>query len=238
MWCRSCQQDVPAAATVSGDSLRCPRCQQALSGGATQTITAPFEPLAGPARGAAQMKIERTLRAARQRASDGPTAPVWRFDTSESTSHTSSQQSAARVTSAPQREPRSLSQFTAWALACIGAALLGGGIGLAGWSLIGARPDLWRWALGALLSGQGLLLVGVVQMLASLWGNSRGATARLTLLQQEVSRLQRTTDSLVGLRTASATTFYADLARGASPDTLLANLKGQIDALANRVNAD
>ena len=47
--------------------------------------------------------------------------------------------------------------------------------------------------------------------------------------------MQRVNKALTAMRSGSAPAFYADLVRGASPQVLLANLKGQIDQLATRV---
>jgi hypothetical protein len=39
------------------------------------------------------------------------------------------------------------------------------------------------------------------------------------------------------MRTGGAPAFYAELVRGASPQMLLTNLKGQLDQLATRLNS-
>jgi hypothetical protein len=39
------------------------------------------------------------------------------------------------------------------------------------------------------------------------------------------------------MRSGGAPAFYADLVRGASPQVMLANLKGQIDQLATRIGS-
>jgi hypothetical protein len=52
-----------------------------------------------------------------------------------------------------------------------------------------------------------------------------------------LNQLQQTADVLATMRSGGAPNFYADLLRGASPQVLLANLKGQVDQLAARVGA-
>ncbi|MEM6329244.1 MAG: hypothetical protein AAF790_03230 [Planctomycetota bacterium] len=126
-------------------------------------------------------------------------------------------------------------QLAAWCFALLGAVLLGAGIGLLGWSLAAQRGDLWDWGLAATLGGQGLMIVGLVQLLANLWTGSRDATARLIRLQYEVRRLQRSADSLAGMHTATPSAFYADLAKGSSPHVLLAGLRGQVEELTSRL---
>ena len=85
--------------------------------------------------------------------------------------------------------------------------------------------------------GVWLLIGGLVGVLTSLWGNARQATRRLTQIQEELSQVQRTAETLLDQKPGNTSGFYADLARGASPTILLANLKGQIDHLAGSVRA-
>jgi hypothetical protein len=56
-------------------------------------------------------------------------------------------------------------------------------------------------------------------------------------VQSRLIQLQTTADSLVTMRSGGAPAFYADLVRGASPQVLLANLKGQLDQLATRIGS-
>lgn len=123
-------------------------------------------------------------------------------------------------------------------LALTGAMSLGAGLGLLFWSLTRDLPELWSWGISATLGGQGLMIIGLIQLLANLWGANREAAGTLRGVQHELRRLGRTTESLVGNRNTGAAIFYADLARGASPGVLLANLKSQVDALSAHVAKD
>lgn len=127
------------------------------------------------------------------------------------------------------------SQASAWIAALVGAIALGAGVGLLVWSLFGPRPDLWSWGLATTLGGQGLMIVGLVQLLANLWTGNRAAANKLMTLHYELRRLQRSTDSLTGMRAPSPTAFYADLAKGSSPQVLLSNLKGQLDEVTTKL---
>jgi hypothetical protein len=66
-----------------------------------------------------------------------------------------------------------------------------------------------------------------------LWRNSRYATNKLQEMHAGLGQLQNTADTISAMR-GGAPAFYADLARGASPQLLLSNLKGQLDQLATR----
>lgn len=120
-------------------------------------------------------------------------------------------------------------------MASVGATAIGLGIGLGAWSLIGGRPELWNPALAAAIGGQGLLIVGLMQLLASLWNAARAASGKLSLMHDELRRLRRHADDAAGRNHATAAAFYADLAQNASPDQMVGNLRGQLDQLASRL---
>jgi hypothetical protein len=126
-------------------------------------------------------------------------------------------------------------QFLAWCTALSGAAVLGSGLGTVSWSLSAGRTDFWNLALGLTLMGQGLLIFGLVLIAARLWRNSRYASHKLIDVHAQLGQLQHTADALTAMR-SGAPAFYAELVRGASPQMLLANLKGQLDQLATRLS--
>ncbi|MEM8864267.1 MAG: hypothetical protein AAGF31_01830 [Planctomycetota bacterium] len=257
MWCRHCQQDVPAVAQGADERVQCARCQRPL--GATP-FAAPVSDSGVPLKPAVEVEpwsaadvlgaedeqrirqLGQQLRTARRVGSQAnPAGRKLRFDTPASA--TGVDAAPARpsidpaVTPAP-RAPSKPSQASAWMVALLGALTLGIGLGLLAWSLFGERPDLWNWGLAATLSGQGLLIVGLLQLLATLWSAGRDATNRLITLHYELRRLQRTADSIAGGRNATPSAFYADLTRGSSPQVMLANLKGQVDELTARFSAE
>jgi hypothetical protein len=136
----------------------------------------------------------------------------------------------------PSRRPEG-GQFMAWVTAFCGAGVLGAGLGTVSWSLSSGRTDAWNLALGLTLMGQGLLIFGLVLIAARLWRNSRYASTKLIEVHTQLGRLQHTADALTTMR-SGAPAFYADLVRGASPQMLLSNLKGQLDQLATRLGGE
>jgi hypothetical protein len=125
----------------------------------------------------------------------------------------------------------------AWLIVASGIVTLAAGTGLMGWSLAGGRMIYWNLALGLALGGQGALIFGLVLVVSRLWHNSRHASARLQEVQARLAQLQHTADALSATRSSGAPAFYADLVRGASPQMLLSNLKGQLDQLATRLGS-
>jgi hypothetical protein len=133
------------------------------------------------------------------------------------------------------RQPAA-AQFITWIVAVVGATVLGCGLGVISWSLSHSQFEFWNLAIGLTLTGQGLLIFGLVLLVMRLWRNSRYASAKLHEVHTDLDQLQRTATALAAMRSGGAPTFYAELVRGASPQMLLSNLKGQIDQLAGRLN--
>jgi hypothetical protein len=126
-------------------------------------------------------------------------------------------------------------QVLAWLIVLAGSLVLAGGIGLVAWSLATEQIFYWNLALGLTLGGQGVLILGLVLVVSRLWRNGRHAAGKLQDVHSQLGKLQDTADVLTTMRSGGAPAFYADLVRGASPQVLLANLKGQIDQLATRI---
>jgi hypothetical protein len=123
-------------------------------------------------------------------------------------------------------------QVFAWLVVAMSTIALAAGVGLIGWSLSTNQMVYWNLALGLALGGQGGLILGLVLVVSRLWRNSRYAVSKLQEVHTRLGQLQHTADALAATRTAGAPTFYADLVRGASPQMLLSNLKGQLEQLA------
>ena len=125
----------------------------------------------------------------------------------------------------------------AWFVVGLGAVGLIAGVGLIAWSLATAQMMYWNLALGLALGGQGMLILGLVLVVSRLWRSSRFAASKLQDVHARLGQLQHAADALTATRSVSAPAFYADLVRGASPQVLLANLKGQVDQLATQLSS-
>jgi hypothetical protein len=106
---------------------------------------------------------------------------------------------------------------------------------LIGWSIAEDRPDLWRLGLPFTLGGQAALIVGLVFQLDGLWRSNREASETLDELDSQLDELRHATSMLSTTHSSPAQSFYLHLADGASPNLLLADLKGQLDLLAARL---
>jgi hypothetical protein len=265
MWCSTCHQDVPGVAHDVTRRMVCARCQRPLrtkkpphAAAICDEGLALDEPAAATA--AATLPrvddwsvrerlryLDRELRrpnvAAATASNPFPQGPR-RFDPPQLNfedlaqaavaSFTPPSDYATRRAAARQRQAKG-GQIFAWLIVLAGILILASGIGLVVWSLSTTQMLFWNLALGLALGGQGLLIFGLVLVVSRLWRNSRHASGKLQDVHARLGQLQQTADTLTAMRSGGAPAFYADLVRGASPQVMLANLKGQIDQLTTRI---
>lgn len=128
------------------------------------------------------------------------------------------------------------SQWFAWLLMAMGLSTFVCGAALLGWYFYDGREQLWRMGLPLALSGQIVLAFGFIMQLEALWQSSRGTGKTLHQLDEQIDQLRRTTSVVGGSDKSSGRSFYTHSAEeGASPHMLLADLKGQLDALSVRI---
>jgi hypothetical protein len=243
MWCSSCQQDVAAVAD-SGDArqLRCARCQTSLP--STETAEAariaatcaselPFE--------ADDCELDSELRNVQRltsslrngfaaEASPQATGALagWQNNASGRLASQLPEQNSAR-------HPRG--GFFAWGMISLGVTTFVCGSVLLGWSFFADRPDLRTLGLPLTLAGQAALIVGLVLQLEGLWHSNRQTRESLDDLDGQLDELRHATTLITTSHSAAGQSFYAHMAEGASPELLLADLKGQMDLLAQRMAA-
>jgi hypothetical protein len=109
-----------------------------------------------------------------------------------------------------------------------GAVLL-----ICAWSL--SRPELWTLGLPIAMVGQSGLLIGLVLQIDGLWRTNRRASVSLDELDGEVRELRHAATMLTTTHSSPASSFYAHFAEGASPHLLVADLKGQLDLLTQKM---
>lgn len=245
MWCKHCQQDVPAIGSTD-DLVRCARCRQTFSG--QQVNAATDREVKG---------TEARIQVETRRADDWLERALeddWELDDElneahqlakslgvEPTGDTSLRIDAAHVPTGqrplhprlPRREQKS---FFSWCMLSLGLMAFVFGAVLVGWSFVEDRPDLWQLGLPFTLGGQAALIVGLVFQLDALSRSNREAIASLDELDEQLDELRHATSMLSTTHSNPAKSFYAHLAEGASPNLLLADLKGQLDLLASRMS--
>ena len=138
----------------------------------------------------------------------------------------------------PQKRPRGKSSWMAWIALSLGLMTFACGAVLLVWSFVGNRTDLWRIGLPLTLAGQAALVVGLVLQLDVLWQSTRDTTDTLDQLDDQLSDLRHTTTLLGSTHSSAAQSFYVHMAEGASPELLLADLKGQLDLLAMKMSRE
>jgi len=119
-----------------------------------------------------------------------------------------------------------------WSAISLGVMLLACGGILLGWSVLGHRPELWSLGFPIAVAGQVILLFGLVIQLDRLWSHNRDAAAKLDAVDRQLHDLRSTTAMLGTTHSTPGIAFYSHMAGGASPQLLLADLKGQLDLLA------
>jgi hypothetical protein len=265
MWCSSCQQDVPAVVRPGDGKTACARCQHAFGSpkpayaadisdagialDGDRPASAQSAPAARLDDWRAQQQIRQLGRALRRAGvSSSPTtvgspAVSRRFDPPQNLLegvplHAAESAAAGLMLPATCSTARRSEggQVAAWLVVVVGTLLLAAGLGTIGWSLANERIEYWNLALGLTLGGQGTLIFGLVLVVSRLWRNSRCAAGRLQDVHARLGQLQSTADALAAMR-GGAPAFYAELVRGASPQMLVTNLKGQLDQLATRVGS-
>ena len=125
--------------------------------------------------------------------------------------------------------------LAAWSLLSLGLATFACGAVLLGWSFATDREDLWPLGMPLALGGQAALIVGLVLQLDGLWQTSRKTEQTLSALDGEISKVRQATTLLSSSHSGPSQSFYLHMAEGAPPQLLLADLKGQLDLLAQQM---
>lgn len=153
--------------------------------------------------------------------------PYWRIDGAHAAMpkpHVTRRSRSAK----PARTSGGLARGVLW----LGFLALLAGAGVTFYGMLEDRLDLWNLGVPTLVSGTAAFLLGLVLQLEHIRRNSRQAVARLKQLDSHLAELERTTALLTVTQGGTSQAFYAHLAEQASPNLLLADLKGQIDLLS------
>jgi hypothetical protein len=265
MWCRHCQQDVPAISHTGTGKTVCARCQHRLQrtaavSGAVNTDFGMMEQERVPRRehdpiaNLSDWQTDARFRHLARTLSDGPQTKRRSTRTSRidgqrfDPPHELGDAPAAPTVNATVagRRPAATryiggrrsagSQVLSWLILLSGFVSFSCGVAIAGWSIMENVVIYRNIGLAMAFVGQGLLVTGLVLVVSRLWRSSRYANHKLHEIHWQLGEVQRTTQSIAGQRSSSAPAFYAELARGASPQMLLASLRGQLDQLAVRVD--
>lgn len=240
MWCSRCERNVPATASCDDEhTLRCSQCDGIL---ATVAESASPPPTSS-SDFADQLKVipldwdewewEDDIPGAVSRTGSGATpAALPHLDVPQPTLVRLFPGAAIRDDSPPVTPTRGAAQFFSWTVLALSLMAFACGAALVGWSFYTGRADLWRMGLPLVLLGQTGWLIGMVLQLDSLWQYNRATSQTLHDLDRRLQELRQAAELLNASRNSASQSFYAHLAEGASPQLLLADLKGQLDLLA------
>lgn len=252
MWCPRCRQDVPAIAAPFEQTLCCARCRQSLS--AMPEASDPPSPgpasLSGvdrPANRPNPANDLELLSAEQQAELDSiltraewllgiPSGSGGEFKPAQGRSGfhpphktPSGHHSGRQRESSRQARPSRIMMASWSALAVALTGFVCGGILLA-WSLISNRPELWNVGETVTLASQVGLLIGLILQLERLGHDRHQTVNRLTLLDERVESLRNS-----GVFWSQSATPSGERPAGRGPESLLADLKSQLDHLANRL---
>ena len=257
MWCSTCQQDVPGLGSPSGEGeLRCGKCGGGLSGGkpasavtvaaasAGRTLRSPPALDEDWALEAELRGVERLMQSLKSRPPLADSTIVQSRSPERAANRHSIQSEHVPGADAPGSPTRAAglnkaiqprSHAAAWCILSLGLAVFACGAVLLGWSLIAKRDDLWPVGMPLALIGQAGLVLGLVLQLDGLWHSNRRTADVLSELGGELKDVRQATSLLSTTHSSGAQSFYFHLAEGASPQMLLADLKGQMDLLAQQM---
>ena len=143
----------------------------------------------------------------------------------------------APVAIAPKRQAwgSRLLAALAWTMLLLGTTGFISGLALLGWSMDTQRPDLWAAGAPTILTGQIILILGLVLQLDRIWRGRRNASAALETVDEQPLERKTGAARRGALRGPSAA-FYAHWAKDARPEILLDDLKRQLDLLAVKLS--
>jgi hypothetical protein len=259
MWCSQCQQDVAAVARFPEGPLVCPRCLRETTGGSFQgvadtgialsTLSRPkpeADPLARPVDPVSQEESRERLRRIGQllRSTQSCTNTYVAVDVDRPWQW---MDTPGSIPAMPQIQPsprsaevtlRESPTRTSWVLSTVliaGIVAFTVGVGLLAWSAAFRLEEVWHWGLSATIAAEGLLVVGLTWMAARLWHNSRRLNREVQGVDEQLAEIHQLAGSLSAGHLAASQNYYHQFSQVANPHLLVANLRGQVDLLAERI---
>lgn len=262
MWCKNCRQDVPAVAAADRGGVRCSRCGGSLRQPEPVAVTvhtagleagdesdfeskrpAPVsqEPDSDFDDWALDIELQRMQRLVSASLNPGesppPALPPLPLTHSTASGSGNTIDLASHAVAGNSIGPARRSSITVWVLLGSGIMAFVCGAVLLAWSLVADRGELWTLGMPICLAGQLGLLLALVFQLTRLWDDNRRTAIQLASVNERLTDLKQTASLLATGNGTPGQSFYAHMAGGASPQTLVADLKGQLDLLAVQMAA-
>ncbi len=236
MWCRDCQQDVPGvASTEDPQRICCARCSTLMPSSTDSTENVPKEEV---------VDIDSYL---------PPLLDTWQIDDDLRESERLIRQFRIQspetdfrpsvplpipphsVPKPRQTRRRKRTPWLSWLALSLGLMTFVCGGVLLGWSFLMGREDLWGLGMALTMAGQAAMIMGLVLQMDGLWQTNRDTTESLDELDDQLHHLHHTTTLMTSSHSDPARSFYTHMSEGASPELLLADLKGQLDLLTAKM---
>ncbi len=262
MWCRSCQQDVPAVASKEDATVRCARCHAGLSASpashttdrcaetsAESTVEVQPPAIAAddwPADALARdwerwelaedlRKVDRLINALGVRRVDASHDACLATQESRTAAEPhGDRRGFSRSGSRPTGKSHQRS-LCAWSILALGLVTAAAGAMLLVGSYWMNRADLSQLGMPLILAGQAALAIGLVVQLDAVRRSNQTAFESLDDLDDQLNELRHATTLLTSSQCSPSQSFYSHTAAGAGPQLLLADLKRQLDLLAIRL---
>lgn len=238
-------------ASATGQQARCARCRRELKFTATVGIadtgidlaTAGGDAETSPVRDPlADVEARLKLRRLGQKLQTPYTQPIslaaphfWERLTIDAPEISPQLRSIAKHAARSTDQQRAATNWLLGLILAVGvAALLGGATSLI-WAAAYNRTYVWQWGLTITLAAEGLLIVGLTWMAARLWRNSRRLNRQLSHVDEQLDEIHSLAGSISAGRLSGSQHYYQHFSQVANPHMLVANLRGQIDQLAERM---
>lgn len=146
---------------------------------------------------------------------------------------------AARYVPRAPALPPVARQRPAWGIALLiwgGMGVLGVGLAGLAWSTAFALEAAWHWGLAVTLAGEGMLIVGLALAAVRLWRNSRRINSQLEGVGAQIEELGDMAGRLAQARMSCSQAYYEHFGATTSPSLTMANLRGQLEQLAARID--
>ncbi|MDZ4657369.1 MAG: hypothetical protein SH868_07290 [Bythopirellula sp.] len=256
MWCSHCHQEVPSVASPAGGPRSCAKCQRDLKFTATSTpidtgislesfadqsfavqnAQAPLDDMEQAESREKLRRIGRQLRAPYQQRVSLDSRPFWERVSLETPTAAPQLRGISRQARRDDMEQQH--KRKSWLLSLLlTSGILGfvGGAAALVWSAAFNRVTVWQWGLTTTIAAEGLLIVGLTWMAARLWHNSRRVNHQLRGVDEQLEEIHELAGSLTARQLSSSQHYYHHFSQVANPQMLVANLRGQIDQLAERM---
>lgn len=251
MWCSHCHQEVPGVPSKERSTVACARCQRDLKftsasrlcdSGISLDAAAPqasvsIDRFATEESNQKLRRLGQQLRPVYQQHATLERPLFWERLSADSPEISPQLRSVAHqdAISDSHRVPRANTPLFLGVL--LGSGFLGLMTGVAAlvWSAAFSQAIVWKWGLTTTVAGEGLLILGLTWMAARLWQKGRQLDQNLHEVDSQLTEMSELAGSLTASQLSSSQHYYQHFSQSANPHLLVANLRGQIDQLAERL---